>query len=125
MHLITSIVTEENQHVDIHECVKAYVPNRVGDNDLDKVQPERQLNELENGSYIFDKRDHTQQRRNYKTLVQRIITRDITCLQPLQKSVLQHIPHPYSKELSQKVEMVSLIIKSHLRKAFLKILDIF
>ena len=39
-------------------------------------------------------------------LVQRVITRDIECLQMLSDVVLRHIPHIHSKEMSQKADMV-------------------
>lgn len=100
-------MTEENQNLDTHDCVKGYVLNRVGGNNLPKFKPQSDLMSLENGEFMFDRQDHVKQRINYITLIQRIIVGEIDCLKQFSDCVLYHIPHKYSKEMSQKNEMVS------------------
>lgn len=104
-----SDMTEENQNVDSHDCVKAYVMNRVGGNDLSTDSPRRKLNDVPNGEFLFDKDDHKKQRSDYITLVQRVIVEDIQCLTKMKDCVVQHIPHKHSKEMSKKSQMVSLL----------------
>ncbi|XP_066924617.1 uncharacterized protein [Clytia hemisphaerica] len=57
-----SDMTEENQNVESHNCLKAYVMNRVGGNDLSTDSPRRKLNDVPNGEFLFDKDDHKKQR---------------------------------------------------------------
>ena len=99
-------MSEDHQNLDTHDCLKGYVLNRVGGNHLPTDKSRCSLNNIENGQFIFDKNDHLQQRLNYMILIQRIITKDIRCLQGLSDSVIQHISHPHSSELSKKSEMV-------------------
>ena len=101
-----SDMTEENQNVDTHDCVKSYVMNRVGGNNLSTVTPRKNLEDVPNGEFLFDKDDHKNQRSNYVTLVQRVIVQDIKCLNSMEDCVVQHIPHVYSKEMSKKCQMV-------------------
>ena len=56
---------------------------------------------------IPSRTDHQQQINNYLVLVERILVKYIQCMNFLADVVTQHIPHKYSREMSQKSETVS------------------
>lgn len=100
-------MTENHQNIDTHDCIKAFVPNRVSGYPLPFDKPQADLTTTDNGCFIFDKNDHILQRQNYITLVERTIAENITCLNIFQEVICHHIVHRHSKELSRKVDMVS------------------
>jgi hypothetical protein len=102
-------MTEDHQNIDSHECIKAFVPNRVSGYPLQFDNPQADVNSTDNGTFIFDKSDHVLQRQNYIILVQKIICEDIDCLSIFKDVVCRHILHKHSKELSGKVDMVIAI----------------
>ena len=51
------------------------------------------------------------QRTNYIHLVQRILVKYIEQFQELEKDIEMHIPHKYSKELTQKTDHVRTLIE--------------
>lgn len=99
-------MTQDHQNVDVHWVTHMAVENRVSGNNLLSNRPVCQINELENGQCLPGRREHHLQRENYITLTERAIT-EIPCLSFLKGAVTQHIPHPYSKEMSQTSHVVS------------------
>ena len=99
-------MTQDHQNVDVHWVTHMAVENRVSGNNLLSTRPVCQINELENGQCLPGRREHHLQRENYITLTEKAIT-EIPCLSFLKGAVTQHIPHPYSKEMSQTSHVVS------------------
>ena len=99
-------MTQDHQNVDVHWVTHMAVENRVSGNNLLSNRPVCQINELENGQCLPGRHEHHLQRENYITLTERAIT-EIPCLSFLKGAVTQHIPHPYSKEMSQTSHVVS------------------
>ena len=99
-------MTEDHQNVDTHDCVKGYVLNRVGGNQLDSTKPQKKLKDMPNGEFIFGKDDHIIQRTHYKVLIQRVLVDNIICLKSFTTCVLRHIPHKHSSEMSSQCQMV-------------------
>ena len=100
-------MTQDHQNVDVHWVTHMAVENRVSGNNLLSNRPVCQINELENGQCLPGRHEHHLQRENYITLTERAIT-EIPCLSFLKGAVTQHIPHPYSKEMSQTSHVVSV-----------------
>lgn len=100
-------MTQDHQNVDVHWVTHMAVENRVSGNNLLSNRPVCQINELENGLCLPGRHEHHLQRENYITLTERAIT-EIPCLSFLKGAVTQHIPHPYSKEMSQTSHVVSV-----------------
>ena len=99
-------MTENHQNTDIHWVTHLAVENRVTGGHLSDKKPAiRNLLDMENGMCLPNRHEHTIQRENYITLTERMIT-DLPCLQFLKSVVCKHIPHQYSKEMSEKSEMV-------------------
>ena len=99
--------TQDHQNVDVHWVTHMAVENRVSGNNLLSNRPICQINELENGQFLPGRREHHLQRENYITLTERAIT-EIHGLSFLKGAVTQHIPHPYSKEMSETSHVVSV-----------------
>ena len=65
------------------------------------------LMDLENGKCIPSTGDHILQRRNFITLVERVIVANIRSLEFLTDVVTPHIQHKYSSEMRKKTNTVS------------------
>ena len=70
------------------------VRKKVGDIQLAKILPDRNV--------------QTRLVRNWAVIVSRVITKYLPPFQSFQDVVFRHIPHKYSKEMSQKSNSVSL-----------------
>ena len=90
----------------MHHTAKMAVINRVSNPELSTEKPFTALETLDNGPFICNSSDHIKQRSNYVTLVARILTQNIKCLEDLEDVVTWHMPHKYSKEMNCKSENV-------------------
>ena len=63
--------------------------------------------DLENGKCIPSTGDHILQRRNFVTLVERVVVANIQSLEFLADIVTPHIQHKYSSEMRKKTNAVS------------------
>ena len=99
-------MTESHQNVDIHWVTHMAVENRVSGNHLPRVKPSTDdLLQLENGLCLPSRHEHHLQRENYLTLAERAIA-ELPCFEFLKSVVCKHIPHQYSKQMSEKSEIV-------------------
>ena len=99
-------MTESHQNFDIHWVTHMAVENRVSGNHLPRVKPSTDdLLQLENGLCLPSRHEHHLQRENYLTLAERAIA-ELPCFGFLKSVVCKHIPHQYSKQMSEKSEIV-------------------
>eukprot|EP00794_Sanderia_malayensis_P014507 gene14507-16016_t len=98
-------MTEENQNIDLHKCVIDFVPNRIDNETLSMVSPQRSLQEFDNANFLFSQDDYMLQSKNYIVVVERIITEDIKCLHFLKDAVTKHIIHKHSRDTATKCKM--------------------
>ncbi len=105
-HVSVHDMTEENQNIDTHECALGFVPNRTSDYGLSSDAPKVPVPKLDNAVFLCSKKDRMEQRLNYIDLVERVITKDIRCLEMFSEIVTKQIPHKYSKAMWEKCEMV-------------------
>ena len=82
--------------------------NRVSGYNLCDSKPTQSIKNMDNGKCVPGMNDHVQQRKNYISLVERIIVENIPCMKFLQNVVTAHITHRYSKEMSMKSNTVSI-----------------
>lgn len=100
-------MTEDNQNRDHHWVNHVKVTNRVSGNHLPDEKPiHDSVMDLDNYKIIPTVPEHISQRGNYIILIERIITEEIPCLAFCKDVVTTHIPHHYSKEMSEKTEKV-------------------
>lgn len=80
--------------------------NRLCGNQLGDDKPISSIKDLENARLLPSMSDHSCQRLDYKTLVQRVLTNNLQCFESLKGEVTTHIPHPYSDVMCKKTEKV-------------------
>jgi len=82
------------------------VENRISGAHLDSQRPKANLQEVSNLKFIPSVEDQQRQRTNYIILASRIMVNYFKALEPLKEVCIQHIPHKYTKEMSQKSKKV-------------------
>ena len=99
-------MTMHSQNQDFHWVNHQMVENRVPGMQLDSQKPKANLQEVSNLKFIPSMEDQQRQRSNYITLASRILVQYFNVLEPLKDACVQHIPHKYTKEMSQKSKKV-------------------
>ena len=82
------------------------ITNRVSGNTLPAEGPQAELADIPNIKFLPSIEDHEQQRLNYATLVSRVLVEYFDAFKPLESVCLQHIPHKYSGQMSEKSQKV-------------------
>jgi len=85
------------------------VNNRVSGCALPADGPKAELLDVTNLKFFPSMEEHQQQRLNYATLVSRILVEYFNAFEPLKNVCVQHIPHKYMKEMSEKSSKVLLL----------------
>ena len=101
----------QSQNRDFHWVNHQMVENRVSGALLDSKQPKANLQELSNLKFLPTIEDQQKQRSNYIILTSRILVQYFDALEPLKEACIYHIPHKYTKEMSQKSNKVILSTK--------------
>ena len=99
-------MTEDHQNKDTHWVNHNVVFNRLSGNHLPDDKPISSIKDLDNARLLPSMSDHSCQRLDYKTLVQRVLTNNLQCFESLKGEVTNHIPHPYSDVMCKKTEKV-------------------
>lgn len=104
LRIITRDMTCERQNKDIHWVNHSAVMNRVTMQDKEREQID--LLDLDNCKILPTVADHHDLRRDFTHLISRIVVEHLPCLNFLQSVCRAHIPHKYTREMSQKSEKV-------------------
>ena len=115
IHLDRKNMTMESQNKDYHWVNHQMVENRVSGVMLDSSAPKVDLLDVCNLKFLPSIEDQRCQRLNYIILCSRILVDYFDVLAPLANACIQHIPHKYTNELSQKTKKVcfrSVILES-------------
>ena len=99
-------MSEDRQNRDIHWVNHNKIVNRVSANHLPNDGPICDLDDVDNSKLIPSLSDNVNQRRDYITLVERILVTSIPYLSFCTDIVSQHIPHKHSKESAMKSDKV-------------------
>jgi len=100
--------TMSKQNRDIHWVNHKMFVNRVSGSFLSSEGPRCDLSTVQNSTFLPNVLDQRRQRFNYVTLVSQILVQYFDAYEPLRDICIQHIPHKYSKEMSQKSKIVSI-----------------
>lgn len=95
-------VTMSKQNGDIHWVNHKMFVNRVSGSFLSSEGPKCDLSTVQNSTFLPSVLDQQRQRFNYIILVSRMLVQYFDAYEPLRDVCIQHIPHKYSKEMSQK-----------------------
>lgn len=99
-------MSEDRQNKDIHWVNHNKIVNRVSANHLANDEPNCDLDDVDNSKLVPSVSENISQRREYITLVERIIVSSIPYLSFCTDIVSQHIPHKHSKESAIKSDKV-------------------
>ena len=102
-------MTMQAQNQDFHWINHQMVENRISGANLDSQRPIANLQEVSNLKFVPSIEDQQRQRTNYIILASRIMVNYFKALEPLKEVCVQHIPHKYTKEMSQKSKKVLTI----------------
>ena len=113
IHLERKNMTMESQNKDFHWVNHQMVENRISGVRLDSSSPKANVLDVCNLKFLPSMEDQNSQRLNYIILCSRILVDYFDVLAPLADACIQHIPHKYTNELSQKTKKVSFrVIRS-------------
>ena len=119
VHRKNMTVAKQNQ--DIHWVNHLMFVNRVSGNSLPNEAPRQDLQTVSNMTFLPSANDQVKQRSNYIVLVSRMLVEYFDAFQPLKDACVQHMPHKYSKNMSEKSVKVNIsvesVICSYLKKA--------
>ena len=100
-------MTMSKQNRDIHWVNHKMFVNRVSGSLLSSDGPKCDLSTVQNSTFLPSVSDQQRQRFNYIILVSRMLVQYFDAYEPLRDVCIQHIPHKYSKEMSQKSTKVT------------------
>lgn len=95
-------VTMSKQNGDIHWVNHKMFVNGVSGSFLSSEGPRCDLSTVQNSTFLPSVLDQQRQRFNYIILVSPMLVQYFDAYEPLRDVCIQHIPHKYSKEMSQK-----------------------
>ena len=101
-------MTLSAQNRNFHWVNHKMVNNRVSGCQLAADGPKADLLEVQNLKFFPSIEEHQKQRFNYIILVSRMLVEYFDAFEPLKKTCIQHIPHKYTNEMSQKSTKVHL-----------------
>ena len=99
-------MTMQSQNQDFHWITHQIMETRVSGAQLNSQEPKANLQEVSNLKFIASIGDRQRQRKDYIILTSRILVDYFKVLEPFKEACVQHIPHKYSKEMSQKSKKV-------------------
>ena len=94
-------MTMVKQNRDVHWVNHQMFLNRVSGNLLPNEAPQQDLQTVPNVTFLPNASDQLRQRFNYIALVSRMLVEYFDAFQPLKDACMQHMPHKYTKEMSQ------------------------
>ena len=107
--VLANIIVKGHQNSDMHWITQYITFDRVPSKGLNDIVPIiRDIKEFDNSNYLLSKCELQDQRRDYITLVSRVLVEYFPSLKSIKSVVPKHITHHYSKEMTQPSEIISL-----------------
>ncbi len=106
-HMKRRSMTMTSQNRDIHWVNHVMIENRVSGNHLSSEEPKADIHDIPNIVFLPSVVDERQQRLNYVVLVSRILSDYFDAFAEFKDVCVKHVPHKYSKEMSEKSDKVS------------------
>ena len=107
VHVQRRNMTMDSQNCDFRWINHHVIANRVSGAALNSSEPQGFLSNVSNLQFPPTLEDQKRQRHNYIILTSRILVNYFKALSPLAEGCIQHIPHKYSEEMSQKTNKVN------------------
>ena len=90
------------QNQDLHWVNHLMFVNRVSGNLLSIDAPRQDLETVSNMTFLPSASDQLRHWYNYIVLISRILVEYFDVVKPLKDACIQHMPHKYTKEMSEK-----------------------
>lgn len=104
--------SQQHKNSSIHWTHQFAVLDRVQDPQLVNQGSQKLVSEIQLGELLPDNDVQALFIRKWAVIVSRVITKYLPAFQQFQNVVVRHIPHQYSKDMSQKSNCVSLYSNS-------------
>ena len=101
------IQTSEYTNRSLHWTQQCGVVNRVINPQLDEKCPQRPMEDIELEDLLPVKVVQDNLVNRWAVLVSRVVTKYLDCFKPLRDVVVHHIPHKYSKVMTETSQSVS------------------
>ena len=99
--------SQQHHNCSIHWTHQFAVLDRVQNPQLDRFSSQKPVSEKQLAELLPDNDVMGNLVRNWSVIVSRVITKYLQSFRQLRDVVVRHIPHEYSKEMSQKSDFVS------------------
>ncbi|XP_020611971.1 uncharacterized protein LOC110050397 [Orbicella faveolata] len=96
------VQSQQHKNRSIHWTHQFAVLDRVQDPNLDSQRSQKKVGDIQLAEILPDRIVQTRLVRNWAVIVSRVITKYLPPFQSFQDVVVRHIPHKYSKEMSQQ-----------------------
>ena len=100
--------SQKHKNRSIHWMHQFAVLDRVQDPSLDSRNSQKQVGDIQLAEILPDSNVQSRLVKSWAVIVSRVITKYLPPFQSFKDVVVRHIPHKYSKEMSQKSISVSL-----------------
>ena len=104
--ILVQLQTKIHTNRSIHWTHQNAVLDRVQAPELENKQSQKPVKEIQFAELLPDQHVQARLLRRWAILVSRVITKYLTAFKSLRKKVVTHIPHPYTKEMSGKSNLV-------------------
>ena len=104
--MVRRVQTKTHRNRSIHWTHQYAVLDRVQAPELENKQSQKPVKEIQFAELLPDQHVQARLLRRWAILVSRVITKYLTAFKSLRKKVVTHIPHPYTKEMSGKSNLV-------------------
>lgn len=101
------VQSQQHRNRSIHWTHQFALLDRVQDPQLDRFSSQKPVSEIQLAELLPDNDVMANLVRNWSVIVSRVITKYLQPFRQLRDVVIRHIPHEYSKEMSQKSDSVS------------------
>lgn len=101
------VQSQQHRNRSIYWTHQFAVLDRVRDPQLDRVSSQKSVSEIQFAELLPDNDVMANLVRNWSVIVSRVITKYLQPFCQFRDVVVRHIPHEYSKEMSQKSDSVS------------------
>lgn len=102
------VQSQKHKNRSLHWTHQFAVPDRVQDPTLDTNKSQKSVADIQLSEILPDRNVQSRLVRNWAVIVSRVVTKYLDPFKRFQGLVVRHIPHKYSKEMSQKSDSVSL-----------------
>lgn len=102
------VQSQKHKNRSLHWTHQFAVLDRVQDPTLDTNKSQKSVADIQLSEILPDRNVQSRLVRNWAVIVSRVVTKSLDPFKPFQGLVVRHIPHKYSKQMSQKSDSVSL-----------------